>query len=117
MAPKDIEVTDTEKRDHDSLSDEVSEDPNAAPMGKDGKKMIQDGNLWVLDVPMRQFDFVPPGFKEHMCFNPLASLIGIVALWGLAIWCMVKPEEALAKLLDARSEVAHYFTCKSRIVL
>jgi hypothetical protein len=39
--------------------------------------------------PVREWTFTLPFFSEHISFNPLVSAIGVIALWGLAIWSMV----------------------------
>lgn len=53
------------------------------------EKVADDGmELW--SEPMREFHLQLPCFKLPLAFNPLTSLIGFAALWGLAIWCMVR---------------------------
>lgn len=104
----------SEKNDNEefSRSDEGSEEPDFVPKGKYGKDMVRDGDYWVLDVPMRSIDFTPFCLNEPISFNPIASSMGVIALWGLSIWCMVNPQHALTSLLGARSTVTQYFTCK-----
>lgn len=105
-------ITHTEKQDVASLeSDEMSEGHEGAASKKktSERKMCQDGKISVLDVPMREFSFAF-GATGHICFNPLTSLIGITALWGLAIWCMVDPGGSKDTLSTARSNVSLMFS-------
>jgi choline-glycine betaine transporter len=98
-------LAESEEDSEDNLKDAL-----ASTKKKTERKMVKDGNITVLDVPMRDFTFEPGFVEGHISFNPLTSLIGIIALWGLAIYCMVTPENALASLLQARYEVAELFT-------
>lgn len=117
----DIAIDDAEKQDMMSLeSDEASEEKlktsdkdslktsKTVPM--DERKMILDGSVKVLDVPMRDFSFAPRFVDGHISFNPLTSLIGVLILWGLCIWCMADPTYSKDMLLDARSNVTLNFT-------
>jgi choline-glycine betaine transporter len=72
--------------------------------------MVLDGKIQVLDVPMRDVTFALGSSGQHISFNPLTSLIGIIALWGLAIWCMVDPDDAKDVLSTARSNVSLMFS-------
>jgi hypothetical protein len=40
--------------------------------------------------PVREWEFVIPGFRDPVAINPVVSAIGVIVLWGLAIWCMGK---------------------------
>ena len=113
MVERDVEITNTEKQDIISLhsSDEASEGKHLVGGKKSTeRKMVQDGKIKVLDVPMRDFTFSLGSSGEHISFNPLTSLIGVVFLWGLAIWCMVDPENSKDVLSTARSNVSLMFT-------
>lgn len=88
----DVEVEATHRTEGDKVpssgsdSDLGSEEVlNNNPSNKKTKKMIQDGDHQVIDVPMRDFEFQPSFLKEHIAFNPFTSLIGI-GVWVLAIW-------------------------------
>lgn len=58
--------------------------------------------------PMRETKF--PLLNQEVSFNAVTSFIGFFALWGIAIYCMVSPDEAKAKLGDWKTEVSLYFT-------
>mmetsp|Transcript_26375 Transcript_26375/g.37012 ORF Transcript_26375/g.37012 Transcript_26375/m.37012 type:complete len:800 (-) Transcript_26375:209-2608(-) len=58
--------------------------------------------------PMRETKF--PLLNQEVSFNAVTSFIGFFALWGIAIYCMVSPDEAKAKLGDWKTEVSLNFT-------
>ena len=51
---------------------------------------IDDEEDFSLDqYPMREWQInVPWLLEDPIAFNPITSLIGVAALWGIAIWCM-----------------------------
>jgi hypothetical protein len=60
--------------------------------------------------PVREFEFKLSFMEEKIAFNPVVSLIGIVILWGVSIWCMLDPEGSNKELGEWRSSVTLYFT-------
>ena len=60
--------------------------------------------------PLRETRFKLPLCKDEICFNPAVSLIGLVSLWGLAAYCMAKPDEASVTLGLWFSNVIEFFT-------
>jgi hypothetical protein len=60
--------------------------------------------------PVREFAIKLYGMNEKIAFNPVVSLIGIVILWGVSIWCMSDPEGSKDILIDWRTNVTRYFT-------
>lgn len=58
---------------------------------------------------MREVIIRLPGGSE-MRFNPFSSTFAIVVLWGLAIWCMVAPEDASATIIEWKARVTALFT-------
>ena len=60
--------------------------------------------------PLREFEIKFCGMADKIAFNPVVSLIGIVVLWGLSIWCMVDPSGSSEVLTDWRSNVTLSFT-------
>ncbi len=58
---------------------------------------------------MREILIHLPGGSE-MRFNPFTTIFAIVALWGLAIWCMVAPEGASATIIEWKVRVTDLFT-------
>jgi len=84
------EVHDTEK------GDEFEEE--------DLKKQEFDREAHIASFPMRSLSVGP------ICFNPFTSLLGIVILWGVAVWCMVDPDTAVKELVRMRQQSAFYFS-------
>lgn len=60
--------------------------------------------------PVRELEVQFPFFKDVVAFNPFVSLIGVVVLWGLSIWCMVDPDGSYNTLAGWRSNITAYFT-------
>lgn len=60
--------------------------------------------------PVREWSIQLPFLSQPISFNPLVSLIGVVFLWGVAIWCMVDPEGSAAEITAWRSEITLNFT-------
>ena len=60
--------------------------------------------------PMREFSFPIPLGKHTVSFNPLTSFLGMAVLWGLSMWCMLSPDDALEGLQHAKSQTTYYFT-------
>lgn len=78
------------KEDVDVLMVEAADEPTATgppSVTKDSgdKDFDPTENLPLRDFVMR-FSFM----QEPIAFNPVVSLIGVVLLWGLAIWSMVR---------------------------
>ena len=55
------------------------------------EKVVYDYDLktYAHEKPMREWRFTLPCMREPIIMNPVTTLIGIVPLWGAAIWCMV----------------------------
>jgi hypothetical protein len=47
-------------------------------------------NFSILKYPVREWKFTLPGSKGQIALNPVVTLIGIVCLWSLVIWCRGK---------------------------
>jgi hypothetical protein len=88
-----------------AISDATSED-----LKKQGEQTDVDAEYDTEKYPFREFTFRIPGLKDQIAFNPVVSLIGIIILWGLSIWCMVDPEGSNAVLGSWRGSVTLYFT-------
>ena len=58
---------------------------------------------------MREVVINLPGGSQ-IRFNPFSSLFAIVILWGLAIWCMVDPENASSTIIGWKARVTELFT-------
>lgn len=94
----------------------LSEDEEANEKSDDLKKGSEDEEVAQLTYdqklerfPVRFFRF-KPWFGEDIYFNWFTSFLGFAFLWGLAIWCMAKPDAALEKLSEWQSKVAEKFT-------
>lgn len=59
-------------------------------------------------TPMRALTYPLPFADLHV--NPVTSIFAIVVLWGMAIWCMVSPDEAKVTLGEWQSAVTNHFT-------
>ncbi|GBG27519.1 Hypothetical Protein FCC1311_037422 [Hondaea fermentalgiana] len=59
--------------------------------------------------PMRAIH-VPVPFTKGIYCNPVTSILGIVVLWGLSIWCMVDPDSSYEYLTQAQAGTTTYFT-------
>jgi hypothetical protein len=89
-----------------AASDETSED-----LKKPMKKEPTDIDEYDMEkYPVREFQIQFCGMSDKISFNPVVSLIGIVILWGVSIWCMVDPDGSNETLGDWRSSVTLYFT-------
>ncbi|CAM9760885.1 unnamed protein product [Discosporangium mesarthrocarpum] len=42
--------------------------------------------------------------------NPIVTFFGLAVLWGLTIWCMVTPDEALTELNGWKTGITDYFS-------
>ncbi|GBG27521.1 Hypothetical Protein FCC1311_037442 [Hondaea fermentalgiana] len=73
----------------------------------DAKVGIAEGE--VAEFPMRSA-YLPIPFNAGIKCNPVTSAIGIIILWGLAIYCMVDPEGSLTSLTAAKAGTTYYFT-------
>lgn len=60
--------------------------------------------------PMRTFKLTIPFLKDPISFNPAVTIIGLVPLWGLTIYCMVDPTMAKGTLSTWFSDVIDAFT-------
>eukprot|EP00977_Amphora_coffeiformis_P023952 scaffold14782_cov174-Amphora_coffeaeformis.AAC.5 len=85
-----VEVEDAAaKRELEETSSD--EDVNKAAVDK-----VPDDDEYSFDMekyPVRELEVRFTGFKDPVSFNPVVSLIGVVCLWGLSIWCMGKSTE------------------------
>lgn len=115
MSQENVEVQ-TSKADAATIANQApkkvlgSSSDGSTTSDNDLKKSNELHPLDIKDVPMRSFDFELGNAAHPVSFNPLTSLIGIGVLWGLAIWCMISPEEALAALSNAKTQTTFYFT-------
>mmetsp|Transcript_21987 Transcript_21987/g.41665 ORF Transcript_21987/g.41665 Transcript_21987/m.41665 type:complete len:827 (+) Transcript_21987:185-2665(+) len=102
-----VEVEDAAaKRELEETSSD--EDVNKAAVDK-----VPDDDEYSFDMekyPVRELEVRFTGFKDPVSFNPVVSLIGVVCLWGLSIWCMVDPEGSNSQLQEWRSGVTLNFT-------
>lgn len=74
------------------------------------KGIAQDmGRNKHIETSMRKMTFNLP-FGNPVHFNPVTSIIGIVILWGLAIWCMVDPATSRAQLGAGQTAITDRFT-------
>ena len=58
---------------------------------------------------MREIIIDLPGGAQ-MRFNPVVSFFAIAVLWGVAIWCMVAPDQASATIIEWKAQVTELFT-------
>ena len=70
--------------------DESSEEDLKASDTTKGATQEGDEQEPGFGLPLREFTMTLPGMKEPVSFNPLVSLIGVVFLWGLSLWSMVR---------------------------
>jgi choline-glycine betaine transporter len=73
-------------------------------------KATETTNDDIKDYPMREFSFQFPLGHYNVSFNPLTSFLGIAVLWGISIWCMLSPDDALIALKNAKSQTTYFFT-------
>jgi choline-glycine betaine transporter len=92
-----------------SVSEHSSEEEDEV-LKKGITKATETTNEDIKDYPMREVSFPFPFGEHNVAFNPLTSFLGIAALWGLAIWCMVSPDDALEALENAKSQTTYFFT-------
>jgi len=79
MADPEVEIAEGDNKQLSTSSDD------------DDLKKEFDEDRYEFDIdkfPVREMEFRLPGFKDMVAFNPLVSLIGVVFLWGVSIWCM-----------------------------
>eukprot|EP00934_Nitzschia_sp_Nitz4_P009058 Nitzschia sp. Nitz4//scaffold199_size41809//4067//6877//NITZ4_007444-RA/size41809-processed-gene-0.55-mRNA-1//-1//CDS//3329540543//9048//frame0 len=76
---------------------------------KEKKPTLEEAVLHHEQFNMREVVIHLPGGAQ-MRFNPLASAFATLLLWGLAIWCMVEPENASTTLIAWRGRIAELFT-------
>jgi len=88
--------------------DPESEEEDSMPLSKEVVDAASDINE--TKYPLRETRFRLPLFKGEVCFNPAVSLIGLVSLWGLAAYCMARPEESSVTLGLWFSNVIEFFT-------
>ncbi|CAB9508081.1 Glycine betaine/proline/choline/ectoine transporter VP1456 [Seminavis robusta] len=69
-----------------------------------------DIKTYAQEKPMREWSFRLPFLASPIVMNPVTSMVGIIPLWAMTIWCMVEPENALEVLLKMRGKIALYFT-------
>jgi choline-glycine betaine transporter len=94
-----------------ALDSEHSSEEEDEVLKKDSNtKATETMNEDIKDYPMREVSFPFPLGEHNVAFNPLTSFLGFAALWGLAIWCMVSPDDASAALKNAKSQSSYFFT-------
>jgi choline-glycine betaine transporter len=84
---------------------EQAKDPESGGEYDDVKMVVEEDQY-----PMRTFKFTLPFLKDSISFNPAVTIIGLVPLWGLTIYCMVDPTMAKGTLATWFSEVIDMFT-------
>ncbi len=84
---------------------EQAKDPESGGEYDDVKVVVEE-----YQYPMRTFKFTLPFLKDPISFNPAVTIIGLVPLWGLTIYCMVDPTMAKGTLATWFSEVIDMFT-------
>jgi len=62
------------------------------------------------NFPLREVTIRLPCGLAPLQFNPVVTLMGILIVWGLAVWCMVAPAASSSALADARAGVTEFFT-------
>ncbi len=60
--------------------------------------------------PLRETSLKIPFSKTKIIFNPAVALIGLVPLWGLAIFGMANPDGAKAVMSASYNDVVELFT-------
>jgi len=60
--------------------------------------------------PLREASFKVPFSKTDIIFNPAVALIGLVPLWGLAIYGMINPNGAKSAMGASYDNVVELFT-------
>jgi hypothetical protein len=73
-------------------------------------KTAEDADTSSSKFPLREVTFKLPFLKESISFNPAVSLIGLVPLWALAVYCMASPDGASTTLNNWFSTVVELFT-------
>lgn len=89
----------------DEGSVDLKKNDDAAKFGGDDQYEFD-----ITKYPVRETELKLLFLKKSMAFNPLVSLIGVVVLWGLSIWCMVDPDGSYTTLTGWRSQVTLHFT-------
>ena len=89
---------------------EKPKDPESGEDSMSLSKELDASGTSETKYPLRETRFKLPLFKDEICFNPAVSLIGLVSLWGLAAYCMAKPDEASVTLGLWFSNVIEFFT-------
>jgi choline-glycine betaine transporter len=64
----------------------------------------------IKDYPIREFSFRFPLGNQDVSFNPVTSFLAMAVLWGMSIWCMLSPDDALAALQHVKSRTTYFFT-------
>jgi choline-glycine betaine transporter len=94
-----------------ALDSEQSSEEEDELLKKDAiTKATETTNEDIKRFPLREVSFPFPLGEHNVAFNPLTSFLGIAALWGMAIWCMVSPDDALETLGNAKSQTTYFFT-------
>jgi BCCT, betaine/carnitine/choline family transporter len=47
-------------------------------------------NFSLAKYPVREFKFTIPGMSDELALNPVVTLIGVVVLWSVVLWCTGK---------------------------
>lgn len=69
-----------------------------------------DIKTFVHEKPMREWRFLLPFSTKPVILNPVTTLVGMLPLWAMVIWCAAQPQEALDKLVALRGDIAHAWT-------
>jgi hypothetical protein len=88
MGPKDVHPDDEtaeERRIRKALR-------KAKKMAKHLERLGLDENGNELDAsydkyPVRTWNFTVPGLHDKVAINPAVTMIGVVCLWSLVVWC------------------------------
>lgn len=86
---------------------ETQEKPKDPESGDESEELKATGDTV---YPLREATFKIPFSKSEIMFNPPVALIGLVPLWGLAIFGMSNPDGAKAVMGDSYNKVVELFT-------
>lgn len=76
------------------------------------EKVVYDYDVkgYVHEKPLRTWIFTLPCMTKPIILNPMTTLIAMVPLWSLVLWCVSSPESTLETLLELRGKIAHSWT-------
>jgi choline-glycine betaine transporter len=110
MADENNKVDETSAPPGKPLASENSSEAEQDLKKHSNSKAAETTNDDIKDYPMREFSFRFPLGQHNVSFNPLTSFVAIAVLWGMSIWCMLSPDDALVALKNAKSQTTYFFT-------